>query len=376
MKKSCVLPSKPCRAAAYRYIVITLIVLAITAMTGKSALAQPKLRIPFPFKRVEADPGKSYVLREEHGPWLILAASFLGERGELQARDLVLELRKKHKMKAYVFKRDFNFGETVRGLGVDKFGNPKRMKHVHSSHFEETAVLVGDFPSHDDAKAQKILEKLKYAMPESLLGRSTQRMGVWRYEIQRRMSANKSARKKGPMRGAFITRNPILPEAYFADQGPDRLILSLNRGLEYSLLDCDKKFTVRVATFRGKSTWNVDEIQGATQGPKSAISAQESQLAQGAAQARKLVSALRRRGIEAYQFHDRHESIVTVGSFDSVGEKRSDGKIEINPQIHSIINGYRAQQENHPGLPGALSPRLLEGIPFDAQPIPVEVPHR
>ena len=45
--------------------------------------------------------------------------------------------------------------------------------------------------------------------------------------------------------------------------------------------------------------------------------------------AHKLVEVLRNQGYEAYEFHDRGSSIVTVGSFDSVGTPRADGKIEI-----------------------------------------------
>ncbi len=42
-------------------------------------------------------------------------------------------------------------------------------------------------------------------------------------------------------------------------------------------------------------------------------------------------------GYDAYEFHDRSSSIVTVGSFDSVGTRRRRGKIEINPTVHKIM---------------------------------------
>ena len=78
------------------------------------------------------------------------------------------------------------------------------------------------------------------------------------------------------------------------------------------------------------------------------------------------------KGWEAYEFHDRYASIVTVGSFNSVGTPRPDGKTEINPQVHAIMKTFGAEK-----LPtGQYSPRSLAGIFMDVQPIPVEVPKR
>ncbi len=85
---------------------------------------------------------------------------------------------------------------------------------------------------------------------------------------------------------------------------------------------------------------------------------------------------MRIKGWEAYEFHDLNASLVTVGSFESVGTPRPDGKIEINPQVHRIIDVFRAQPLNAIGEAGAMQPRSLVGIFFDVQPIPVEVPKR
>ena len=93
--------------------------------------------------------------------------------------------------------------------------------------------------------------------------------------------------------------------------------------------------------------------------------------------AHRLTSALRARGVDAYEFHDRTESIVTVGSFDSVGEPRADGKIEIHPTVHKIMQMYGASRRQLPGVGTlGLQPRTLAGITFDVQPVPVEVPRR
>lgn len=324
-----------------------------------------------PFKKVDADPRKSYRLEDKHGPWLILAATFYGDPGLSQAKKLALELRREHQLHAYVYEKLFDYGQSIVGRGVDKFGRPKKMRHVHASKFKETAVLVGDFESPSDPKVKKVLKALKYMRPVTLSGSkanpTAQRFVVWR-AIQKAINSDNEKKTRGPMGSAFVTRNPILPAEFFAKKGPDEFVLNLNRGVRHSLLDCPGKFTVRVATFRGASTWDERKM-------KEIEASKGSRLAEAADKAHKLVNALRKHGVEAYEFHDRHESIVTVGSFATHGQRRSDGKIEINPGIHQLMKSYSAQPlKTTQGT--AMAPRVLVGIPFDAQPLPVHVPNK
>ena len=102
----------------------------------------------------------------------------------------------------------------------------------------------------------------------------------------------------------------------------------------------------------------------------------ESALAEASKKAHELTAALRLKGFEAYQFHDRYASIVTVGSFDSVGTRRPDGKVEINPQIHLIMKTFGMGAESQVGLQGSVRAKSVVGIPLDVQPIPVKVPKR
>jgi hypothetical protein len=79
--------------------------------------------------------------------------------------------------------------------------------------------------------------------------------------------------------------------------------------------------------------------------------------------------------VEAYEFHDRYESIVTVGSFESIGSKQPDGTTELNPAVHRLMQEYGPQKQALPGQAGlGLTPRAMNGIPFDIQPVPVQVP--
>ncbi len=86
--------------------------------------------------------------------------------------------------------------------------------------------------------------------------------------------------------------------------------------------------------------------------------------------------ALRIKGYEAYEFHDRFASIVTVGSFNSVGTPRRDGKIEINPMIHQLMQVFAAQPRPNGDGETELRRCAVVGILCDIQPIPVEVPKR
>ena len=100
-----------------------------------------------------------------------------------------------------------------------------------------------------------------------------------------------------------------------------------------------------------------------------------SKLEQAAVKAHELTVQLRKKGVEAYEFHDRFESMVTVGSFDSIGSQQPDGRMELNPAVHRLMQEYGPKQQPLPGQESVgLMPRSLGGISFDVQPVPVQVP--
>jgi hypothetical protein len=128
-----------------------------------------------------------------------------------------------------------------------------------------------------------------------------------------------------------------------------------------------------VATFKGQVIIKADEIKDIQDGKKP----MKSQLAEAAEKAHLLAKELRMKGYEAYEFHDRYASIVTVGNFESVGTPRPDGRTEINPSIYKIMKTFGAESKTLPGQTTPVTPlKTLRGIPFDIQPIPVQVPKR
>jgi hypothetical protein len=242
----------------------------------------------------------------------------------------------------------------------------------------EIAVLVGDFPTVDDPQAQKVLKKLKYARPKSLEvnpEKSNQALASYR-KLQAQAKKvlfpkDDDSLARGPMGNSFVVTNPILPHEYFVPKGIDKLVIEMNEGVPHGLLDCPEPYTVKVATFTGHAVIVDQKIQDAMDNGKMP----KSQLEDAAKNAHLLTEALRKKGYEAYEFHDRHSSMVTVGAFSSVGSKRPDGKIEINPAVHTIMRTFGVETKIEPGKSAEVGKtKKLNGIPFDVQPVPVEVP--
>ncbi len=325
--------------------------------------------------RVEADPAKDYVLTEDHGPWLIMAATFSGDGAPAQAKQLVLELRRRYKVQAYVHEQSFDLTDGTLRQRVDRHGDPIRMRYRKGEKIREIAVLVGHFDNVESADAQRVLKKIKTMRPDALsstpVEETSQSLARFRALQVAMLPKGHEARKKGPMRKAFLTRNPLLPREFFVPKGPDKLVLKMNKGVKHSLFSCEGKYTVKVATFTGTVVLDQKKVEKYENGGEF-----PSRLAEAADKAHRLTLALRHKGYEAYEFHDRYASIVTVGSFNSVGLPRTDGKIEINPKIHAIMQTFGAKPVKPvAGVgPRAFQPKTLQGIAFDLQPQIVHVP--
>jgi len=368
-----------------RKTMVLVVLIAVSLLHVNRVQALPPLSSLIPLTRVEADPDKTYEVTTESGPWMILAATFAGENAERDAKNLVLELRRNFKLEAFSYKKHYNFAQKgMPGLGLYPSGNPVSMKHMNPKQFDEIAVMVGNYPSVNDARLQNALKTLKYAWPKTLApnGRpiESQRYAGLR-ELQRLVTGDPEKKKMGPMRRAIATRNPMSPHNQGGQSALDQFVVDMNRDVKHSLLDCPSRYTVRVATFRGNVVIDQKEVQKLQRG-----GTMKSRLEKAALNAHRLAEALRKQGVEAYEFHDRHESIVTVGSFESLGQYQIDGSFKVTPGIVTISNAYgigaehdfqgdtdRALARNQ--LAG-LRPKTLGGIPFDTQPVAMEVPRK
>ena len=321
-----------------------------------------------PFKeKVSADPEQSYFLTEANGPWTILATTFVGDGAEEEAHALVIDLRKNLNLTAYLHKKRFDYSKPLVGKGVNRFNESPKMRYRKNIAFDEWAVLAGDFESIELPVVKRTLKKIKYVQLDSLRRPKTQQFRGLR-DWQRQLNRNPAKRGKGPMGNAFVTRNPLLPAEYFSPKGMDKFVYDLNKDLEHSLLECPTKYTVRIATFRGNIIIDQKTIRDISNGAEM-----KSSLALAAEKADTLTKTLRKQGVEAYQFHERDVSIVTVGSFDSVGTPAQNGKVLYHQGIIQLIQRYGPKRVNITGSSG-LQPRMMAGILFDMQPTAVQVP--
>ena len=360
------------RESSWRFVFAVLVAIA----ASRAVWAAPPWTKLLLFKHLEADPAELYPITDENGPWLIMAATFSGEGAKEQVRELIYELRKDFKLPAYSYQRKFEYSKPVRGKGLTPQGEAPLMRYRRDQDVVEIAVLVGDFATVDDREAQKVLKKLKHARPKSLdvsPEKSNQALAAYRMLQAKAKQAlfPQGNDSRGPMGNAFVVTNPLLPREYFVPKGVDKLVVEMNEGVPHSLLDCPEPYTVKVATFSGHAVILDQKRQAAIDRgelPKS-------YLEEAAKNSHLLTEALRRKGYEAYEFHDRNSSIVTVGSFSTVGTKRRDGKIEINPAIHTIMRTFGVETKVEPGQRAEIGKlKKLNGIPFDVQPLPVEVP--
>ncbi|MBR4832981.1 MAG: hypothetical protein IKU86_01435, partial [Thermoguttaceae bacterium] len=278
--------------------------------------------------KVEADPKKDYVLKDSDGNWLALAAKFSDEKAAYRAKKLAYELRKAYKMEAFVFKFDPSSNLDAFSAEVDSAKN----FHYQTAQTVEYAVLVGGYPVGDDLELQKTLERLRRCQPESLKDDPASKALAQKFQEMARK--DKKYAGYGPMGGAFAVPNPLLPKEFFSQKGiVDSYVEKLNSVGKYSLLNNDKLYTVRIATFSGDVAMYKN-----TQGPKT--DEMQSRLRYAGVRAAALCGALRSAGVDAWEFHDRDCSFVTVGSFDTYGVEQENGQIELNPKIAKIMDQY------------------------------------
>ncbi|MFV0445507.1 MAG: hypothetical protein ACK5Q5_18155 [Planctomycetaceae bacterium] len=260
--------------------------------------------------RIEAVQGKSYTLGKQHGPWMIMVASFQttaadgktmeGKTPQQAAGDLVFELRQMG-LPAYSFEVE-NAAETLQL--TDRLGQEVRKKNLRR--VKSTCVLAGNYGSYEDAVGQKTLLWLKKFFPKSL---------------QEGITFTPTKTRPSPLSSAFLCVNPLLSAEELAEQARehDPLLRQLNSGMQHSLLESNGEYTLMVAMFSGEQVTQL--------GDKKALPdiLTENDLDIAGLQANELAVALRQdldpnrrfRKLDAYVWHEPKRSIVTVGAFSS-----------------------------------------------------------
>lgn len=381
------------RSTTYLPNAMAVVILAIGLASFDLPTAEAQFRL-FGRNRVQQEQ-VSYELTDKSGPWLVMCASFDGSDGQQDATRLAEELRTQFGLKTYVYQQSYDFDQLYedQGLGYSapKQGGednvPKRKMRLYNGQDKKTefAVLVGDFSSIDSAAAQKTLAQIKELKPQSMnhfsesIENSTQSGARIRAQSDALYGSRKSSdwstlsnQARGtdqPLRFAFLLANPALPEEYFAVNQIDQYVMKLNDGLPNSLLNCEGIYTVKIASFAGKSYLKESEIeQLKNQKPSDSLMISEQR-------ANILTSYLRKMGVEAYEFHDRYESYVCVGSFDW-WKKGEGADATVNPEISAVIEKFQGKPRENGVVGGYPLPSklIIAGITCDADPLPVIVP--
>ncbi len=312
-------------------------------------------------------------LSEIDGPWMILAATFAGAEGEAQARALADELTAEIGAQTFIHREDFKFGGKRLPAGPDG----KTRRYANESDYVAFAVLVGEYDSVDHPQLIKDLKRIKATQPksmskqdESAAAGDTENSMVAVRKLQRALLKRTGKDGEGPLAGAFATTNPLLPEEYFSAPEVDSFVVELNDQVEHSLLNNRGKFTVVVRTFSGLGALDTGMKAGAFE-PSS------ERMDICAENADTMVKELRKQGVEAYQFHDRTRSLVTIGSFESLGRSMPDGSFEYDPGIRQVMQNYCAGNQTAPSQFGqGIAAKHVASIPFDVKPTPIAVPKK
>ena len=355
--------------------------LGLVLMATSMASANPLESLRNMTRRVEADPAKDYTLEERNGPWMIMAATFSGSTAAEDAKTLTFELRSKYKMEAYVF--DKTFVNHISKEEASRSLYQRQLTYQNSGENHEYAVLVGNFVSLDDINLEKTLKALRECSPDCFQksGKKTAKQ-----KLAQIAEYHHIANAARPCADAFATTNPMLPKGMFGvKQGvADEFVEKLNADRPYSLLKNPGVYTIQVATFTGNIEINQNKIRqyeaDKSRNTNSADNLKNSELEKAGLAAIRLCAILRAKGYDAYEFHDRYSSIVTIGTFDSLGTPQPNGTIEYRPEIVDILNRCTAKRVN-PNMYAnsgkktiSYEPIKVDGIELDLQPKPIMVP--
>lgn len=304
--------------------------------------------------KVEADPSKDYTVTADAGPWLICAATYTGGEAKKLSKDLVLEIRAKNDLPAFVFDRS---AEARRKRDEER--NNLRMKypqadlsHIRTVRIEDQCVvLVGGYK--DMETARKALDDIKKLKP------SSQRFMPFMFSRDSAAQGKEKEKDKGDVQGAyvspfldaFVVPNPVTKREKVEDPREKAFLKNLNENESNSLLKCRQPYTLLVAVYHGTSVVQSKNGSGNFLDKMFGNSVGENLAASGL-NAHNFAEAMRKLGFDAYVLHTPKSSMVTVGGFSSPDD----------PKINQV---KQALQKNL---------KLGERIELLPEPLAIEVP--
>jgi hypothetical protein len=294
---------------------------------------------------------------------MIMVTSLRGDTPESEenankaALDLVKEFRNL-KIPAWIHQQSEEIEEVA---AFDRTG--QRVRRRVSAQQHRVCVLAGQYPSVEDKTAQETLAWIQKFHPKAL------EKGTYQATPGR----------PGPLSRAFLTLNPMLTEEEIQAMAfhKDKLLQQLNKDRDFNLLGNRGKYTLQVATFQGASKHVVANGQKAE---KEATFKFDSMLKdnitldKAGQDAWTLVHYMRAQGHDAYVYHERYKSVVTVGSFSDPND----------PAIGRAVQAYGAKMKKDPNTRRDAVTPVIYQFPsnnggqnmfvLDPQPIIIKVP--
>ncbi len=349
-------------------ILISLIFATVIAVCGFLSAQQPQKQ-------------QSYGLTGQNGPWMIMATVFADADERVaydKAMKLVQEFRQ-NKINAYIYakKQDSDTTDARPHWVYDNEDIMKaptistKYKYVNKISTWEFAVMVGDFPGLNDKGAEAMLKKVREMNPRSLGGQPTHPLFGMPWSSREGIA---------PLGNAFLTPNPMMKKSPVDATQLDKTVLNANKEIKrYSLLDCPGQYSVQVAVLKGVTTLNQQQIMRIQRGEEIDSIKTKQTLEDADKKAVRMCELMRAQGVEAYVFRDHYASIVTVGSFDRIGEMR-DGELVLDPAIMKIFKKYSAKCDPRGGVLGirqeTIDGKEMGSIPYDITPKIIVVPRR
>lgn len=262
------------------------------------AFEDDKLGVPLPTVPIEP-----YLLTKDNGPFMVLAYTFRGPDAPRKALAVVLELRGKHNLPAYILlSKDFPGRSNIRDVPptaelaqkVPAIGDPEAIRTL-----DEAAVMVGDEKTVKDSVV--LLKKVKGLRLACFNGGNRRLPFHQGRELSR----------------AIRTTNPFVPAELLFAQKPDVLLGQMNGG-PHNILNCPGRYSLQVAEFSGRSSFDGEHDQKFT-----LTGFEKSPLKTAADDAERMAEALnkdravQKTGARAYVYHDRFSSRVLIGSFQN-----------------------------------------------------------
>ncbi|HZT82566.1 MAG TPA: hypothetical protein VFA26_20220 [Gemmataceae bacterium] len=307
---------------------------------------------------VETDPNKEYPVVAEAGPWMVCAATYTGPDSQKMAKEIVLLLRKRDHLPAYVFNR----GEEERRKQREEVERLRRTlpegARIPMHRIEDQCVvLVGGYPDMDAARrALDDIRKLA-PPPEHLMDRVATAQPQTGPDGSRGIGVQHAYLNPFRFR-SMVVPNPLVPVPR-ANKANDAFLKQLNADEDYSLLKCPRPWTLAVAEYAGASTTQSRAaptnpfLEALGFGGKSTDA-----LSASGMMAHEVARVLRQMKLEAYVLHTRHSSVVAVGGFDSQND----------PRMREVVQRVQALRQQQVARTGSDPMQLF------AQPVPMPVP--